>query len=114
MKPLDQNKDSQTVIDFAAACIFCTIYYWNRLETTSFIGPGDEGNNEGCAKKCKLFQPTGRAIEFDNIIYAVDSQSFCVKIFTTLGKTAKFLETIGNLYKGFSVQEKKGDYNYSR
>ena len=33
-----------------------------------------------------------------------------MKIFTTLGKTAKFLETIGNLYKAFSVHEKKGDY----
>ena len=33
-----------------------------------------------------------------------------MKICTTLGKTAKFLETIGNLYKVFSVREKKGDY----
>ena len=57
------------------------IYYWNGLETTSFIGSGDEGNNDGCAKKCKLFQPTGLAIEFDNVIYVVDSQSYCVKIF---------------------------------
>ena len=37
------------------------------------------------------------------------SQSYCVKIFTTLRKTAKFLET-GNLYKAFSVHEKKGEY----
>ena len=33
-----------------------------------------------------------------------------MKIFTTLGKTAKFLETVGYLYKAFSVLEKKGEY----
>ena len=33
-----------------------------------------------------------------------------MKIFTTLGKTAKFLETVGNLFKAFSVHEKKGEY----
>ena len=33
-----------------------------------------------------------------------------MKIFTTLGKPAKFLEAIENLYKTFSVHEKKGDY----
>ena len=86
------------------------ICYWNGSETTSFIGSGDEGNNDSCAKKCKLFQPTGLALESDNAIYVVEFQSYCVKIFTTLGKTGKFLETIGNLYKAFSVHEKKGDY----
>ena len=123
MKPLDQNEDPKIVIDFAVACIIPyksnmvfsvpekhRIYYWNGLEATSFIGSGDEGSNDGCAKKCKLFQPTGLAIEFDDVIYAVDSQSCCVKIFTTLEKTAKFLETIENLYKAFSVHEKRGDY----
>ena len=70
----------------------------------------DEGNNNGCAKKCKLFQPTGLAIELKNVIYVVDFQPYCVKIFSTLEKTAKFLETIGNLDKVFSVPEKKGDY----
>ena len=33
-----------------------------------------------------------------------------MKIFNTLGKTAKFLETVGNLYKAFSLHEKKGEY----
>ena len=33
-----------------------------------------------------------------------------MEIFTASGKTAKFLETIGNLYKCFSVLEKKDDY----
>ena len=74
------NEDPKIVIDFAAACIIPYksnivfsvpekhgIYYWNGLEMTSFIGSGDEGNNDGCAKKCKLFQPTGLAIEFDNV-----------------------------------------------
>ena len=46
----------------------------------------------------------------NNVIYAVDSQCYYVKIFTTLAKTAKFLKTIGNLYKALSVHEKKGDY----
>ena len=85
------------------------IYYWNGLETISYIGSDDEGNNDCCAKKCKLFQSPGLATEFDIVIYVVDSQSYCVKIFTTLGKTAKFLEAIWNLYKAFSIQEKKVD-----
>ena len=46
----------------------------------------------------------------DNVIYAVDSQCYYVKIFTTLAKTAKFLKAIGNLYEALSVHEKKGDY----
>lgn len=33
-----------------------------------------------------------------------------MKMFTTLGKTAIFLKTTGNLYKAFSVHEKKGEY----
>ena len=31
------------------------IYYWNELETASFIGSGDEGNNDGCAKSDNYF-----------------------------------------------------------
>ena len=33
-----------------------------------------------------------------------------MKIFTTLGKTAKFLKAIENLYKALSFHEKKGVY----
>ena len=123
MKPLYQNENLKIVIDFATACIIPhksnimffvpekhRIYYWNGLGTTSFIVSGDESNNGGCAKKCKLFQPTVLAIEFNNVIYAVDSLSHCVKIFTTLGKTAKFLKPIENLYKALSFHEKKGVY----
>ena len=126
MKPLDQNEDPTIVVDFAAACIMPhksnivfsvpekhRIYYWNGLETTLFIWSGDEGNNDVCAKKRKLFRSTGLTIEFDNVIYVVDSQS-CVKIFTTLAKTAKFLETKGNLYKAFSVHEKRVTTNCNR
>ena len=80
----------------------------------SFIGSGDQGNNDGCAKKCKLFQPIRITIEFDNVIYIVDSQSYCVKIFTTLGKTAKFLDTIGNLHNAISVHEEKVNTIYNR
>ena len=74
MKPLHQNEDPKIVIDFATACIIPyksdivfsvpekhRIYYWNGLETTSCTESADEGSNDGYAKTCKLFQPTGLA-----------------------------------------------------
>ena len=118
MKPLDQHEDLKIVIDFAAACIIPYksnivfsvpekhhTLYWNGLGMASFIASGGEGNNDGCAKKFKLFQPIGLAIELDYVICVADSQSYYEKIFSAIGKTAKSLETIGNLYKAFSVPE---------
>ena len=73
----------------------------------SFTGSGDESNLDERTDKCKLFQLGGLSVEFDNVIYFVDAQSYCNKIFSTLHKTAKFIETSKNLYKSFSVHQKR-------
>lgn len=65
----------------------------------------NEGNLDEKTDKCKLFQPTGLSVEFNNVIHLVDSRPYCIMIFSTLHETAKFLETIRNLYKYFFVDE---------
>ena len=76
------------------------------LHQTVLINVLLEGNSDGCAKKCKLFQPTGLH-NLTMLFMLLIPQSYCVKIFTTLEKTAKFLKTIGNLYKAYFCSRKK-------
>ena len=49
-------------------------------------------------------------MKFDDFAYLADSRSWCLKIFASLYHTAKFLTTIGSLFKTFSVHEKKKIY----
>ena len=77
------------------------------MAKVSFTGSGHESNLDDGADKCKLFELSGLSVEFGNVIYFVDAQSYCTKIFSTLHKTAKFIGTSKNLSKTFSVYEKR-------
>lgn len=67
----------------------------------------DEGNCDKRAGKFKLVHLTCLLIEFNNVVNFVDSQSYGFKMFSTLNKTSKFLETLRSFYKTFSVHEKR-------
>ena len=58
----------------------------------------------------QFYQPTGVCVEFDHVVYVCDSQTNCIKMLTTLKKTADFLNAIGKIYKAFSVHEKHQPY----
>ena len=73
----------------------------------NFIGNGTEGNSDGIASSCQLYQPTGICVEFDNIVCFTDYRTASVKIASTLSHTDTFLETIGKLMKAYSIHEKK-------
>lgn len=77
-------------------CMYCT--------NLSFC---NEGNCDKRADKCKLVHLTCLLIEFDNVVNFVDSQSYCIKMFLTLHKTSKFLETLRSFSKPFSVYKKR-------
>ena len=44
------------------------------------------------------------------VVYVYDSQTNCIKMLTTLEKTADFLNAIGKIYKAFSMHEKHQPY----
>ena len=75
-----------------------------------FAGNSNEGNRDGLVKNTEIYQPAGVCIEFDHVVYVYDSQTHCIKIFTTLYQTAEFLRAMGKIYKAFSVHEKHRPY----
>ncbi|KAL9966337.1 hypothetical protein ACROYT_G024391 [Oculina patagonica] len=76
-----------------------------------FAGDSTPGNNDGIATKCRFFQPSGICSEFNNVVYICDTQTSCIKVFTTLKKTAEFLKGIGELFAAFSIHEKHHKYD---
>ena len=85
---------------------FCV---WNETDgLKDFIGCGKEGNLDGKALQCELYQPIGIYVEFDNVVYVADYKSSCIKITSTMIHTAKFLSAIGKLMRAFSIHEKRG------
>ena len=88
------------------------VRFWDRdrKENEIFAGSTSEGNKDGLSKECQFHQPTGLSIEFDNVVYVCDSQTSCIKVFTSLAKTAEFLDALGKIYKAFSVHEKRQKY----
>ena len=76
-----------------------------------FSGSGKEGNSDGLHNTCEFYQPTGIAVEYDNVVYVCDTQTSCIKILTTLRKTSNFLNAIAKLFSAFSVHEKKKTYS---
>ena len=46
---------------------------WNETDDLEdFIGCGKEGDLDGKALQCELYQPIGICVEFDNVVYAPD------------------------------------------
>ena len=81
---------------------------WNETDALKdFIGCGKEGNLDGRALQCELYQPIGIYVEFDNVVYVADYKSSCIKITSTMLHTAKFLSAIGKLMRAFSIYEKR-------
>ena len=82
---------------------------WNENDDLKdFIGCGKEGNLDGKALHCELYQPYGICVEFDNVVYLADYKSSCIKITSTMMHTAKFLSAIRKLMRAFSIHEKRG------
>ena len=54
---------------------------WNETDgLKDFIGCGKEGNLDGRALQCELYQPIGICVEFDNVVYVADCKPSCIKI----------------------------------
>jgi hypothetical protein len=68
------------------------------------------GNQDGPSMSCQFYQPTGVCVEFNHVVYVCDSQTGCIKIFSTLVHTSQLLGAIGKLYTAFSVHEKHQSY----
>ena len=81
---------------------------WSNASSMEvFAGDSDRpGNQDGPSVSCQFYQPTGVCVEFNHVVYICDSQSGCIKIFSTLVYTAQLLSAIGKLYAAFSVHEK--------
>ena len=63
-----------------------------------FARNSNEGNRDGLVKNTEFY------------VNVCDSQTHCIKIFTTLYETAEFLRALGKIYKAFSVHEKHQPY----
>ena len=84
------------------------IMSWSNASSLEvFAGDSDRPGNQDCPSvSCQFYQPTGVCVEFNHVVYICDSQSGCIKIFSTLVYTAQLLSAIGKLYAAFSVHEK--------
>ena len=82
---------------------------WNETDDLKdFIGCGKEGNLDGKALQCELYQPIGICVEFDNVVYMADYKSRCIKITSTMMQAAKSSSAIRKLMRAFSIHEKWG------
>ena len=61
---------------------------------------------DGVALKCKLSDPRKICVEFENVVYLVDYKTSSVKLFSTMKRTAKFLNALGSLFAAFQTHEK--------
>lgn len=52
----------------------------------------------------------GIATEFDSVVYVCDAQTNSFKLLSKMVHCAKFLRTIGTIYKAFSVHSKSTLY----
>ena len=88
------------------------IYKYTIKSSTleDFAGSGNEDSVDGPLAQCSFRQPCGIDIEFDNVVYATDAMSETVSITSPLTNTVKFLKAVGDLYRGFSVQDKGRPY----
>ena len=85
------------------------ICVWNETNgLKDFIGCGKEGNLDGEALQCQLYQQIAVCVEFDNVVYVADYKSPCIKIMSTMMDTAKFLSAIAKLMQAFSIHGKRG------
>ena len=81
---------------------------WNETDgLKDFIVCGKEGNLDGKALQCELYQPIGICVELENVIYQADYKSSCIKTTSTMMHTAKFLSAIGKLMWAFSIHKKE-------
>ena len=78
------------------------MHIWKNGYLKNFIGSGTEGNSDGIASSCQLYQPTGICV------YFTDYRTASVKITSTLSHASAFLQVIEKLMKAFSIHEKKG------
>lgn len=75
-----------------------------------FAGSGNENSVDGPVDQCSFRQPCRINVEIDNVVYATDAMSGTVIIISSLSNTVKFLEAVGDLYRGFSVHDKGKPY----
>ena len=85
------------------------MYIWKNGYLKNFIGNGTEGNSDGIASSCQLYQPTGICVESDNVAYFTDYRTASAKITSTLSHTGAFLQVIEKLMKAFSIHKKMYD-----
>lgn len=91
--------------DPASHCVML----WSKKEGTVECFAGNRakaGNRDGIVSATEFYQPVGLCVEFGHVVYVCDAQTSCIKIITTLQRTADFLTAIGNIYAAFSVHEK--------
>ena len=76
-----------------------------------FAGNGQSGSVDGPTSECRFRQPCGLAVEFDNVVYATDVASGTLQVISPISYTVEILETVGGVYKAFSVHEKLAKYH---
>ena len=87
------------------------VYVWNETDgLKDFIDSGKEGNLDGKALQCELYQPIGIFVEFDNVVYVADYKSSCIKITSTMMHTVKLLSAIGKLMRAFSIHGNSNNF----
>ena len=111
------NSPSPSVQSYQSGILYADpkshiIRFWDRdrRDNEIFAGSTSEGNKDGLSKECQFHQPTGLCIEFDNVVYICDSHTSGIKVFTSLAKTAEFLDALWKIYKAFSIHEKRQKY----
>ena len=75
------------------------------------MGSGVQGKSDDKALKCEFYQPAGLCAEFDNVVYVADYRTLCVKVFSSVRHTSKFLAAIVNLMGAVAIHEKKNCAN---
>ena len=105
---------SPSIVSYKAGILYADpkghrILFWKKSsnEVELFAGSGSEGNKDGMVSKTEFYQPAALCVEFDHVVYVCDAQTSCIKILTSLKQTAKFLNAMGNIYRAFSVHEKR-------
>ena len=88
----------------------CKIFYWDGTKSSIFAGGESEGSKDGSAEFSRFYNPSGLAVEFDNVVYVSDYSTGSIRILTTLSETSKFLKALGNLADAFSIHESKQEF----
>ena len=75
-----------------------------------FAGSGEEHSVDGPSLKCSFKEPFGIAVEFDQVVFIIDTMNTFIIMISFIKNNVKFLKAVREIYEAFSVHEKKKEF----